>query len=45
MPPLIGEEEMDTMSSVDECDAEPMSMYMLEDICDCSKSHPIIDRR
>ena len=32
------------MSLGDEYDAEPMSTNMLEDICDRSQSHPIIDR-
>ena len=33
------------MSSGDESDAEPMSTYMLEEICDGSRSHPSINRR
>ena len=45
MPLLIGEEEMDTMSSYDESDAETMSTDMLEYICDGSQSHPIVNRR
>ena len=40
MPPLISEEEMDTMNSGDESDDDPMSTEMLEDICDGSQSHP-----
>ena len=36
---------MDTMSSGDESDAEPMSTDMLEDICNGSQSHLIINRR
>ena len=32
------------MSSGDEYDAETMSTYMLEDICDRSQSHPIMNR-
>ena len=36
---------MDTISSGDEYDDEPMSMDMLEDICDSSQSHPSINRR
>ena len=32
------------MSSGNESDDEPMSAKILEDICDGSKSHPIIDR-
>ena len=33
------------MSSVDESNAEPISMDMLEDIYDGSQSHPSINRR
>ena len=33
------------MSSGDESDAESMSTDMLEDICDGSQSHPLINRR
>ena len=36
---------MDAISSGDESDAEPMSMEMLEDICDGIQSHIIINRR
>ena len=43
MPTLISE-EMGVMSSVNESDDEPMSTKMLEDICDGSQSHPIINR-
>ena len=42
---LTGKEEIDVMSSFDESDAEPMSMEMLEYICDSSNSHPSINRR
>ena len=35
---------MDVISSDNEFDAEPMSMDMLEDICDESQSYPIINR-
>ena len=35
---------MYAMSSGDESDAEPMSTYMLEDICDVSQYHPSINR-
>ena len=42
---LIIEEEMDVISSGDESDAEPMFTDMLEDIHDCSQSHPNINRR
>ena len=34
---------MNAMSSVDDYDAEPMSMEMLEDIHDVSQSHPSIN--
>ena len=33
------------MSSGDESDAEPMSTYILEHICDGIQSHMIINRR
>ena len=36
---------MDAVSSGDGYDAEPMSMDMVGDIRDCSKSHLIINRR
>ena len=45
MPPLISEEEMNSMSSGDEYDAEDMSTDMLEDIRDGCQSHPTINRR
>ena len=45
MPPLISEEEMDVMDSLDEYDDKPMSTEMSEDILDSSQSHPIVDRR
>ena len=44
IPSLISKEKMDEMSSGDESDAEPMSMDMLEDICDISQSHRSINR-
>ena len=44
LPPLISEEEMDTMSSGDESDAGPMSTDMLEYIRDIGQSHPSINR-
>ena len=44
MPPLISEEEVDVMDSGDESYDEPMSMEMLEDIFDGSKSHLSINR-
>ena len=43
--PLINEEEIDTISSGDESDAEPMSTHMLQDICDGSQDNLIINRR
>ena len=45
MTPLISKEEIDAMDSGDDYDDEPMSMEMLEDICDSSKSHPRVNRR
>ena len=45
MPPLISEEEMDTMSSGNESDAEPMHTDMLEYICDIAQSHLSINSR
>ena len=36
---------MDAISSGNESDAEPISMDMLEDICDGSQSHPSINSR
>ena len=45
LPPLISEEEMDSMSSGNEPDAEPMSTDMLEDIRNSSQYHPSIKRR
>ena len=45
LPPLISEEEMDEMSSCDDSGAEPMSMEMLEDICDGNQYHPIVNKR
>ena len=44
-PLLISKAKMDEMSSVDECDAEPTPTDVLEDICDGSLFHPIINRR
>ena len=43
MPPLISEEEMDAIDSGDKSDDETMSMEMLEDIHDGSKSHPDVN--
>ena len=45
MPPLISLEELDAMDSSDDSDDEYMSTEMLEDICEGSKSHPIVNRR
>ena len=45
MSPLISKEETDAMDSGDDYDDEPMSMDMLEDICNSSKSHPSVNRR
>ena len=45
MPPLISEEVMYAMDSCGDSDHEPMSVDMLEDIYDGSKSHPIINRK
>ena len=36
---------MDLMDSVNESGDEPISMEVLEDICDSSKSHPSVNRR
>ena len=36
---------MNSMSSGDASDAEPMSMDLLEDTRDGSQSHPIVNRR
>ena len=41
LAPLIGKETIEAMSS----DAEPISIDVLEDICDGSQSHPSINRR
>ena len=45
LAPLISEEEMDTMSSCDESNSEPMSTDMREDIRDGSQYNTIINRR
>ena len=45
MPPLISEEEMDAMDSVDESEDEPMSTEMLEDIHDGSQYYTRVNRR
>ena len=45
MPPLLSEEEMDAMDSVDDSDGKRMSTEMLEYIRDRSQSHPKVNRR
>ena len=45
MPPLISEKDTYVMDSVNESDDEPMSMEMLEIICDDRKSHLSVNRR
>ena len=45
MPPLLSKEERDAMDYGDESDHYPISMEMLEDICDGSQSHPYFNRR
>ena len=45
IPSLISEEEMDAMLSGNDYDDETMSTEMLEDICDGSQSHPIVNWR
>ena len=45
IPPLISEEEMDTMDSENESEDEPMPKEMLEDIFDSSQYHPSVNRR
>ena len=45
MPPLISEEGINLMSSGDEYDAEPMSTGILEDICDGSQCHLVVNKR
>ena len=36
---------MGAIPSGDDSDAEPMSTEMLEDICDGSQYHPVVNRR
>ena len=43
--PLISEAYMDAISSANYYDAEPMSMDLLEDICDIIQSRLSINRR
>ena len=44
--PLLIEEELDTMDSVNESDHDIISTEMLENICDGSQSHPnVISKR
>ena len=45
LAPIISDDDINVMPSYDDSDAEHMSIYMLEDICDRSKSHPIINMR
>ena len=45
MTPLISEEELDMTSSDNKSANETMSTEMLEDVCEGSKSHPIINMR
>ena len=45
LEPLIIEEGIYSMSSVNESDAEPMSTDMLEDICGRRQYHTSINRR
>ena len=45
MPPLLRKEEMDSMDSGDGSDDDPMSMNMLEDICEEIQSHLNGNRR
>ena len=45
MPPLLSEEEMDTMYYGDDSEGEPISTDMLEDIRDNSQTHPNVNRR
>ena len=45
IPPLHSEEEMDAMDSGDESDHETISMEILEEMFDGSKSHPNANRR
>ena len=45
LTPLTSEEEMDTMSSEIDSDAEPISTDMFEYFRDSNQSHPGINRR
>ena len=45
MPPLLIEEEMDTMDYGDESYHDPISTQMLENIRDRSQSHSNLNRR
>ena len=44
MPPLLSEEEMDSMDSCDESDHYLIPTEMLENICDGSQSHTRVNR-
>ena len=45
IPPLLSKEEMDAMDSCDESDHDIISMEMLENIRDRSKSHPSVNSK
>ena len=45
MTPILSEEDMDAMDSVDESNDDPISTEMLEDIRDGSQSHKNVNRR
>ena len=45
MPPLLREEEIDAVDSVNESDDEPMYTEMLENIRDGSQSHHNVNKR
>ena len=45
MPPLLSEEEMDTIDSGDQSYHDPISTDMLKEICDIRQYHPNVNRR
>ena len=45
MPPLLSEEEMDSMDSGDESEHDLISTQMLEKISDGSQCHPSVNQR
>ena len=45
MPPLLSEEEIDSMDSGDVSDHDIISAEMLENICEESQSHPNVNQR